>query len=114
MTCCTTGPHVPGADELGVIDPIALDAWVKRARKLWRMRGAERLVIGKIGEILSAASACPISLGRQSRVREVLEVARSRALEQGFEIGLYNRRGVTVRMPHAGAGRASTSSVLPS
>ena len=35
-------------------------------------------------------------------VREVIETARSRTLESGFEIGVYNRRGVTVRMPHDG------------
>ncbi len=35
-------------------------------------------------------------------VREIIEMARSRALERGFEVGLYNRRGVTVRMPHDG------------
>ncbi|MGK2642498.1 XRE family transcriptional regulator, partial [Escherichia coli] len=38
-------------------------------------------------------------------IREVLEFARSRAMESGFEVGVYNRRGVTVRMPHDGGGQ---------
>ena len=38
-------------------------------------------------------------------VRDIIEVTRSRALERGFEVGLYNRRGVTVRMPHDGGGQ---------
>jgi hypothetical protein len=35
-------------------------------------------------------------------VRDVIELCRSRDLEQGFKIGLYNRRGVTVRLPTDG------------
>jgi hypothetical protein len=38
-------------------------------------------------------------------VREIIEMVRSRALESGFEVGVYNRRGVTVRMPHDGGGQ---------
>jgi len=97
--------HVPGADELGVIDPIALEHWVKRARKLLADAGRGEVGDSKIGEILSAAKRVPDQPWPPEPVREVLEVARSRALEQGFEIGLYNRRGVTVRMPHDGGGQ---------
>ena len=32
-------------------------------------------------------------------------MTRSRTLERGVEIGVYNRRGVTVRMPHDGGGQ---------
>jgi len=35
-------------------------------------------------------------------VREIIEMVRSRSLERGFEIGVYNRRGVTVRALHDG------------
>ena len=38
-------------------------------------------------------------------VRKIIELIRSRALEQGFEIGVYNRRGVTVRMPQDGGSQ---------
>lgn len=35
-------------------------------------------------------------------MREIIELCRSRDLEEGFQIGLYNRRGVTVRLPTDG------------
>jgi hypothetical protein len=35
-------------------------------------------------------------------VREIIELCRNRDLEEGFQIGLYNRRGVTVRLPTDG------------
>jgi hypothetical protein len=31
---------------------------------------------------------------------KIIELTRNRTLEQGLEIGVYNRRGVTVRIPH--------------
>src|ERR1700731_1816040 len=35
-------------------------------------------------------------------VRDIIEMCQSRDLEKGFQIGLYNRRGVTVRLPTDG------------
>lgn len=94
--------HVPGADDAGKIDGEALEAWVKAARKQLRDLGRGEIGDSKIGEILSAAIREPEQAWPPDPVREVIETARSRALESGFEIGVYNRRGVTVRMPHDG------------
>ena len=93
---------VPGSDDQGVIDPIALEDWVKRARKLLAEAGRGEIGDSKIGEILSAAKPEPGRPWPPEPVREIIEMVRSRALEQGFETGVYNRRGVTVRMPHDG------------
>ncbi len=50
-------------------------------------------------------------------VREVIETTRSKALERGFEIGVYNRHGVTVRNPTDGGDQerqlAQRSPVAP-
>ena len=97
--------HVPGADDQGVIDAVALESWVKRARKLLVEAGRGEIGDSKIGEILSAAQRMPDEPWPPVPVREIIEVTRSRTLEQGFEVGLYNRRGVTVRMPHDGGGQ---------
>ena len=94
--------HVPGADNAGVIDPEALEAWVKSARKQLAEAGRGEIGDSKIGEILSAAQRVPEQSWPPEPVREVIETARSRALERGLEIGVYNRRGVTTRMPHDG------------
>ena len=97
--------HVPGADDQGVIDAVALESWVKRARKLLVEAGRGEIGDSKIGEILSASQRMPDEPWPPVPVRDIIEVTRSRTLEQGFEVGLYNRRGVTVRMPHDGGGQ---------
>lgn len=89
--------QVPGTDDQGVIDPTALEDWVKRARKLLAETGRSEVGDSKIGEILSAAKRAPDQPWPPEPVREVIEVTRSRNLERGFEIGVYNHRGVTVR-----------------
>jgi hypothetical protein len=96
---------VPGADEAGVIDGLALETWVKDARKLLKESGRGEIGDSKIGEILSASKREPDQPWPPEPVREVIEMVRSRALESGFEVGVYNRRGVTVRMPHDGGGQ---------
>ncbi|WEK40769.1 MAG: helix-turn-helix transcriptional regulator [Candidatus Brevundimonas colombiensis] len=94
--------RVPGSTDDGVIDGAALDAWVKAARKRLKELGRGDIGDSKIGEILSAARRTADEPWPPEPVREVIETARSRHLESGFEIGVYNRRGVTVRMPHDG------------
>ena len=94
--------HVPGADDQGIIDAVALESWVKRARKLLVEAGRGEIGDSKIGEILSAALRGPDEPWPPLPVRDTIEMTRSRPLERGFEVGLYNRRGVTVRMPHDG------------
>ena len=94
--------RVPGSDNAGLIDGVALEAWLKRARKLCADAGRAEIGDQKIGEILSAAIRQPEEPWPPEPVREVIEMTRSRALEQGLETGVYNRRGVTVRSPFDG------------
>lgn len=72
---------------------LAIDA----ASSLWVYRRS-----GKIGEILSASKREPDQPWPPVAVCEIIEMVRSRTLESGFEVGVYNRRGVTVRMPRDG------------
>lgn len=97
--------HVPGSDDQGAINSVALEDWVKRARKLLAEAGRGEIGDSKIGEILSAAKREPDQPWPPLAVREIIELTRSHRLEQGFQIGVYNRRGVTVRMPHDGGGQ---------
>src|SRR5580658_6368060 len=92
--------HIPGADDQRVIDPVALENWVTRARKLLAECGRGEIGDSQIGNILSAS----MQLGEPPPVpvREIIEMTRSSALEQGIELGAINRRGVTVRSPHDG------------
>lgn len=94
--------RVPGSDEEGTIDGAALEAWVKEARRLCAEAGRAEVGDSRIGQILSAAPRIPGEAWPPEPVREVIEMCRSRDLEEGFGIGLYNRRGVTVRAPTDG------------
>lgn len=97
--------HVPGSDDHRVIDVVALENWVKRARKLLAEAGRGEIGDSKIGEILSAAKHQQDQPWPPVPVREINELVRSNVLERGFELGVYNRRGLTVRMPHDGGGQ---------
>ena len=97
--------HVPGADDQGVIDPVALEDWVKRARKLLAEAGRGEIGDSKIGEILSAAySRAGSAVAPETGARDH-RIGPKPRLGAGFEIGVYNRRGVTVRMPQDGGGQ---------
>jgi hypothetical protein len=97
--------HIPGSDDQGNIDSAVLEDWVKRARKLLAAAGRGEIGDNQIGEILSAAEREPDQPWPPVPVREIIELTRSRTLERGLEFGVYNRRGVTVRMPHDGGGQ---------
>jgi len=94
--------RVPGSDDNGLIDAAALEDWVKQARKLLAQSGRGDIGDQRIGEILATSVRQPDDPWPPRAVREVIEICRSRHLETGLEIGVYNHRGVTVRSPHDG------------
>ena len=93
---------VPGADESGAIDRDALNAWLKTARKLCREKGREEDGDRQIGDIFAAAPGKGTAAWPPEALRDAIEQCRSRPLERGFELGVFNRHGVTVRSPLAG------------
>jgi transcriptional regulator with XRE-family HTH domain len=93
---------VPGSDDSGVVDGAALESWVKEARRLCAEVGRAEVGDNRIGRVLSAVRRGAGEAWPPEPVRDIIELCRSRDLEQGFQIGLYNRRGVTVRMPTDG------------
>jgi hypothetical protein len=93
---------VPGADESGAIDRDALNAWLKTARKLCQEKGREEAGDRQIGDIFAAALGKGTAAWPPEAVRDAIEQCRSRPLERGFELGVFNRQGVTRRLPLAG------------
>jgi hypothetical protein len=87
--------RVPGSD--GEIGAAALEAWVKEARRLCAQIGRGKIGDQQIGQILSAARRRDNEPWPPEPVREIIAICRSRDLELGFEIGVYNSRGVTTR-----------------
>jgi hypothetical protein len=90
---------VPGSEDDGTIDAAKLLAWVQGARAAC---AAARRV--QIGEILSATKRVAGEAWPPGAVREVLEGVVNDDIDQEFAIGLFNRRGVTTRMPTDGGG----------
>jgi hypothetical protein len=87
---------IPGRQEQ-TIDGDALNSWFDRARELYS--AVDRAEIGDhmVGQMLSAAPSDPDGPWPAEPVRRLIERVRSDDLEQGFEIGLFNSRGVTSR-----------------
>jgi hypothetical protein len=85
---------VPGTADDGSIDGSALRAWANQAREALAASG--RAVIGehKIGEALSGSPAGPDGVWPHPAVRDLIEDMASVELERGFEIAVYNSRGV--------------------
>lgn len=86
--------QVPGLTEEGQVALETLRAWVKQARSACQESGRGTIADLKIGEVLAYAPKAPDEIWPDFAVREVIEEVASRKLEQGIEIGVYNKRGV--------------------
>ena len=79
-----------------------LEAWIKEARALAKVAGREAIGDSRIGRMLSASPMGADGAWSAEPVRDVLDLFRSKEMIDGFELGKYNRRGVTTRMPRDG------------
>lgn len=88
--------RVPG-EASGIVDSAALEEWVKHARLLCAQ--ADRAVVGDqhIGSLLASAPPDADGIWPTKAVREVIEITRSRKLENGVLLGVHNSRGATWR-----------------
>lgn len=97
--------RVPGSNEAGEIDPARLNRWIDDARRL--LAEAGRLETGdhKIGELLASVGPALSEDWLPDAVCAAIQRAKSREMESGFFVGLYNRRGVTSRGPYEGGAQ---------
>lgn len=93
---------LPGRDSDGVLDPVALKAWVHTAME--QLDEAGRRAVGEIniGHILASAPSDPDGTWPCKPVRDLLEDLQSEKIEQGVETQVFNNRGVTSRHPEDG------------
>ena len=89
--------RIPGTDEEGKVDARRLKAWLRDARRLAAECGRAEIADIKIGEMFSASPAEKDGSWPLVPIRDEIEELRSEELERGFAVGIYNRRGVTVR-----------------
>ena len=97
--------RVPGSDDNGEIDGGALETWVKEVRKHCAACGRVEVGDRQIGNILAAAATDKDGIWPPAPIRDVIEITRSRELETGILVGVYNRRGVTMRSPLDGGAQ---------
>ena len=99
---------IPGSAEDGTIDGHRLKEWVRRARE--RLQAQGRAVIGDelIGQVLSGSPTGPDGGWPHPAVRSLIEEVASPDLERGFEIGVYNSRGVITKHPYEGGVQERT------
>ena len=93
--------HVPGLYD-GKINGADLERWVRAARIL--CENADRAAIGDqvIGQVLAHAPADDDGTWPCLPVRELIQITRSNDLEIGIQNGVFNKRGVTTRLPTDG------------
>jgi len=96
---------VPGTTDDGSIDGAGLKAWVQHAREALATSGRAAVGDHKIGEALSGSPAGPDGAWPHPAVRDVIEDIKSVELERGFEIAVYNSRGVVSKDPREGGAQ---------
>ena len=89
--------RVPGAADDGCVDADALSQWVTEARRLCREHGRAPIGDQQIGQLLSRAPAEKDGPWPCRAVCDVLETIASEDIAAGFEMGVYNARGVHSR-----------------
>ena len=94
--------RMPGADDDGRVDARTLSLWVREARRLCREHGRAEIGDEKIGQLLSRSPSEEDGGWPCLPVCEVLENIASEDIATGFEIGVYNARGVHTRSPDEG------------
>jgi len=93
---------IPGTKSDGTIDGNALKNWVAEARRLCTASGRLEICDIKIGEQLSSAPSEPDGSWPCEAVRDIFETTTTGEIIRGFNVGVFNQRGVTSRGPNDG------------
>jgi hypothetical protein len=88
---------VPGLREDGSVDADALRTWVDGAREAARASGRGTIADQRIGQALASSPEGPDGAWPDVAVRDLIDDLGSEHIERGFEIGVYNGRGVFSR-----------------
>lgn len=89
--------EIPGAASGVSVDHLKLTAWIDRARGALAEKGRQRMGDVYIGKLLSASPFDPDGSWPHSAVRDQIERLASNEIDQGFDSGVFNSRGVTTR-----------------
>jgi hypothetical protein len=88
---------LPGSDEQGNVDEVKLSTWVVTAKALVNDSGRGANGEQQIGQLLSHSPKGADGLWPHEGVRRVIEEVVSDHIERGFQVGVFNNRGVITR-----------------
>jgi hypothetical protein len=94
----------PGTNEDGTLDRATLRDWVTQARKLVHESGRDVIGDQQIGQVLAESPFGSDNVRPHEHVRELIEELANSEIERGYEVRVFNNRGVTVRNPTDGGG----------
>ena len=98
--------RIPGTREDGTIDFDRLLDWVEKVRDACKKSGHLYVCESQIGQKFAKAPAETEDSSDDAwpciAVRDVLEEVDSEAIFNGFQIGIFNNRGVVTKSPYAG------------
>jgi transcriptional regulator with XRE-family HTH domain len=98
--------HVPGLSDDGkAVNGAELETWVREARIRCAKTGRGAIGDEIIGQVLAHAPADADGTWPCAPVRELIEITRSNDLESGIRTGVFNKRGVTTRLPTDGGAQ---------
>jgi hypothetical protein len=97
--------RVPGTTDDGILEPAALEGWVKETRILAAQVGREAIADHQIGQVLAHSPPDPEGIWPAVPVRDLIEITRSQELERGLWVGVHNKRGVTSRAANDGGAQ---------
>jgi len=92
----------PGIGPEGVVDLDVLRDWVNEARRLVGEAGRRAMGDHEIGRVLAFAPADPDGTAPPQAVRALLEELRNDDIEDGLQLDIINKRGLTSRGMHDG------------
>lgn len=78
---------ISGSEESGLIDVIALESWIKRARQLAKAAGRQDVAGNRIGVVLASSSVGEDGSWPAEPVRHMLDSFQSKPKPRGFWVG---------------------------
>jgi hypothetical protein len=85
--------RIPGTDEHGAVDPIALRKWIDDARALGRLHGRGEIMDHIIGELLGKSPPGADGIWPCEPVRQAFDAFASQDIADGMSAGRRNARG---------------------
>jgi hypothetical protein len=97
-----TWKTVPGSDDSGRIGYQKLESWVNKTRDLCRKTDRLEICDNHIGQVLAHAMPDKDGNWPPEEVCRIIDETASKELEDGFKVGIYNKRGIVTRSPFEG------------